>query len=453
MQQNFTFSILLIITSGISLIMGLYMMLLYWNSRGVKGTGYWAAGSLLVGAGLLFWFVPPPESFFAQVMPTLFIATGLYIYLAGIWQFKEKKIRLLLIIGVPALNMVQALIFYFLMPSFRTRILIYSALLILYCMLSVYEMFSLKKDQRYLQHIFSLNGIAFLAYMGVLLIRAVAIIRDPNFEPFKLERTGIILFVISCFSMTSLTFGFVTAVNLKLHRELEGQLRSRTRLQSIIAHDLRGPVGTIMGYLNLLNTEKDIEEEKRQDFMENLEKISHSTFHLLQNLLDWSSSGGTLERIEKENIGMNTLITENIDFFRTLSGFKSIDIDFLGGPQDVIRGNAKMIETVIRNLISNALKFTPENGKVIIATSAQSGKVRLTVKDNGVGMSKEKLKNLNGFEKFNSTTGTEGEPGSGFGLMLCREFVQKNDGSISIESRLGEGTEVIVQFPAAETVG
>ena len=115
------FNILVVIISGISLINGIYMLLLFRNSRGVKGTGYWSAGSLMIGLGLLLNLVPPAGGFTSLVGPGIFITWGLYLYLAGIWQFKQKKIRNLLVNGMPLLNFLQSFIFFTVWPSDRIR--------------------------------------------------------------------------------------------------------------------------------------------------------------------------------------------------------------------------------------------------------------------------------------------------------------------------------------------
>src|SRR5680860_712358 len=113
-----TIQILTITNSGISLIMGLYMMFLY-RTTSANGTGYWAAGSLVIGAGLLCRLIPPAEGYLAMVTPGAFVTVGLYLYLAGIWEFKEQKIYKRIIIGIPLVDFIQSLIFFYFFHSFR----------------------------------------------------------------------------------------------------------------------------------------------------------------------------------------------------------------------------------------------------------------------------------------------------------------------------------------------
>ncbi len=171
----------------------------------------------------------------------------------------------------------------------------------------------------------------------------------------------------------------------------------------------------------------------------------------MQNLLEWATSSKSLSDLEKEQINLNQLVSKNLDFLNSLTKFKAIEIVFEEGTINPINGNAKLLETVLRNLVSNALKFTPKGGKITIATLNYNKKVRLSIKDTGQGISEEKLRNLFVFEKNESTVGTEGEGGSGFGLVLCNEFVKKNQGSLRVKSQLNFGTEVIVEFPSAST--
>jgi signal transduction histidine kinase len=250
--------------------------------------------------------------------------------------------------------------------------------------------------------------------------------------------------------LTALTFGFLSAVNLQLYHELRGQLITKTKFFSIIAHDLKGPVGTLMNFLNLLNNQKDLEEEQRLRFMGNLEVLSQSTYHLLQNLLDWANTSGNIAQFDTTKLELNQLIESNIKFFESLTLFKSIQLEFHHEEGVYIHGNSKMIETVIRNLVSNAIKFTPKGGTITITTENEDNStISLIVEDTGVGIPPERMDQLFKLESSQSTRGTNGESGSGLGLALVKEFVTKNKGTIRVESQPGEGTRFIVEFPQA----
>lgn len=443
-----SFEILIITASGISFIMGLYMILLYQGTSKTNGTGYWAFGSLIIGMGLLFKLLSPADGFFPLVLPSLFISAGLYSYLAGIWQFKNKKIKNWVVFGIPTLNLIQSLIFFYLFPLHKVRMVLHTFFLVIYCMIAIYEMLSLTTEKKYLQKIFRLNAISFFAYLGLLLVSALGIIRTPIYNPNELSDLTIGIYMISGFIMITLTFGFISAVNLQLFWKLEGQLKTKTKIFTIIAHDLKGPIGLIMGFLNLMDDKSPWKQEKKQNYLETLQNLSRSTFHLLQNLLEWSASSIDLTEVKSELVDLNQLISSNINFFNQLSIHKSIQVEYKEGIQTLIYGDQKMLETVIRNLVSNAIKFTPNGGKVSLTTQKNATKIQLKVKDTGQGIDPKNLKAIFNFEQSESTKGTEGETGSGLGLVLCKEFIERNKGTIKIESTQNIGTTVIVEFPA-----
>ena len=447
-MEPLSLKIIVVIAAGISLIMGFYMLLIHWNTVRVKGPMCWAAGNLLMGIGFLFRLIPPMQGFLSAVVSMLLTTVGLYIYLAGIWLFKEKKIKWWLVIGIPALDIVQSFVFFFIFPLNLMRIELHLLILMIYSGIAIYEMVQLDESKKHLRNPFLLNAISFAAFLILLLAGIVIVLNRSDYTTTQIRNIWIISFGISGGIMTAITFGFLSAVNLQLYRELEGQLKSKTKFFSIIAHDLRGPVGTIMNFLNLLNTEKDLKEEEKLMFMEKMEVLSQSTFHLLQNLLDWANTSPDIASFEEELIELNQLVTSNIEFFKSLTDIKSIGLKFHSGEKAYISGNTKMIETVIRNLVSNAIKFTPRGGTISISTENNLHGVRLVVEDTGVGIKPDRLTRIFELENSRSDKGTEGESGSGLGLALCREFVRKNNGTIRVESTMDVGTRVIVDFPS-----
>jgi signal transduction histidine kinase len=387
-----TIQILTIINSGISLIMGFYMLMLRTSSK--NGTGYWAAGSLIIGAGLLLKFIPPSDGFFAIVSPALFICIGLYLYLAGIWEFKKRKIQKWIIIGLPLLNIIQSIVFSLYYPSYRMQGGIYSFIILFYCVYAIYEMFSLNSNQKHLKKIFLLNGISFFIFLAIVLLNITVIITNVNYNPTSLTEIGIILNIISSFVMIALTFGFLSAVNLQLECELKDQLKSKTKFFSIIAHDLRGPIGNIMNFLNLLKTDSELNEKERQEYLDILNTLSQSSYHLLQNLLDWTTKSKNLNRYENERIEINQLIADNMGFFKSSTSLKSINLKHEEGKETFILGNSNMLQTVIRNLFSNAIKFTPTGGNITISSIKKTNMVRVVVSDTGLGIAPETIKYL-----------------------------------------------------------
>ncbi|HKI90017.1 MAG TPA: HAMP domain-containing sensor histidine kinase, partial [Draconibacterium sp.] len=372
---------------------------------------------------------------------------GLYLYLAGIWESKEQRIYNRIIIGVPVVDFFQSLIFFFIFHSFRLQAIFHILFLSIYCFIAIYEMFHLSPGQKYLKLIFRFNAISFFIFLVMLLVNVVAVLFMSGYNPKTISESGVVLHIISGFVMIALTFGFLMAANMKLDRELRSQLKSKTKFFSIIAHDLRGPVGNIMSFMELLSNESDFTKQERREFIGTLNMLSRSTFHLLQNLLEWAAKSKNLNKYESEKLELNKIVTDNIDFFKSLAAIKSIQMEFNPGQQTYVSGNANMLETIIRNLISNAVKFTQQEGTITISTQKETDKVMLIVADTGIGIKPETLKSILHFEESKSTKGTSGEVGSGLGLVLCKEFAEQNNGILRIESQPGIGTTVTVEFP------
>jgi len=438
-----------IINSGISFIMGIYMFYLYRNAFKL-GTGYWAAGSIILGITFLLKVIFPAGSPSATASFTNFNTIANYLYLAGIYQFKEKKLNKWIFIGIPILDIVQTIIFFKIYPSLRMQYGLHSLPLFIFGILAFIEMIRLNSSQKYLRKIFLVNSFSFLIYLVLLLIFEYSLITNPNFDPLEISRTTIYMQIISSFLMIAITFGFLSAVNIRLNMVLEVQLKSKTKFLTIIAHDLRGPIGNIMNFLDLLQNKTDLDDKKNKEYLKILDTLSKSTFHLLQNLLEWATTSKNLNKFDSERIELSQIVSDNIIFFKSSADLKLIKLEFKKGEQTYFLGNANTIETIVRNLVSNAIKFTPKDGTITITSEKILQKVRLTVSDTGRGIEQKTINSLFKFETNKSTKGTNGEPGSGLGLVLCKDLVSSNNGIIKIDSHEGIGTKVIVEFPSIE---
>ncbi|MBE0651308.1 MAG: HAMP domain-containing histidine kinase [Bacteroidales bacterium] len=445
-MDSLSLNIIIFIASGISVIMGLYMLFLHNSAKSVKGPIYWAVGNLLIGVGLMLRLITPIDDFMSHTETTLFVTFGLYVYLAGIWSFKKKEIKRWVVIFFPLFDLVQTLVFFHFLPSRRIRIVLHILVLVIFSAISIYEMLQLDAERKYLRKIFRLNALSFIAFLTVLIAGMAFVAMYP--QQNEIDYAWMIAYGLAGGLMTALTFGFLSAVNLQLYMELAEQLKTKSKFFSIITHDLRGPVGTLMGFVNLLNNQEDLDEQQRLKVMENLEILSQSSFHLLQNLLEWANTSVDISKFEEEVIDLNQLIDSNIKFFQSLTLLKSIRLEFQQDEDVYVKGNSKMIETVIRNLVSNAIKFTPRGGLVTITSEKDTSRVRLTVGDTGVGIEPKRLGKIFDMENTHTTNGTNGESGSGLGLALCKDFVTKNGGTIRVESQVNAGTRFIVDLPS-----
>lgn len=219
---------------------------------------------------------------------------------------------------------------------------------------------------------------------------------------------------------------------------------------SIIGHDLRGPIGNILSFTEIL-----IEDFKKYspEKIERLLRITHSsarkTFLLLNNLLDWSSSQADIIKIYHEKVNLKSSIEKVIDLYQETIDSKNIKIDNSFNKDITIITDDNLVSTVFRNLISNAVKYTNEGGliKIYYLEKFENNikkSIQIIVEDNGIGINSAKINNLFKIDKSLSTKGTNGEQGTGLGLILSKEFIEKIGGMITVESEVGKGSKFIV---------
>jgi PAS domain S-box-containing protein len=218
---------------------------------------------------------------------------------------------------------------------------------------------------------------------------------------------------------------------------------TKNKFFRIIAHDLRNPISTLAGSTNLIfNDFEEYNEEQTKGFIGELNKLSNTTFNLLENLLDWSSTQiGDID-FSPSPIVLELIIKETIELITRKVNSKNINLIINIEKGSIAFSDENMVKTVIRNLLSNAVKFTPENGKIEISTKVNKDLITCSVKDSGIGIKKEDLKKLFRIDAHHSTPGLSNEKGSGLGLMLCKEFIEKNEGKINVISEPQKGTTI-----------
>ena len=224
---------------------------------------------------------------------------------------------------------------------------------------------------------------------------------------------------------------------------------SKNKFFSIIAHDLKNPFHTVMGYSWLLSQDYErFTEEERRKFASDIHNSTNNIFRLLQNLLEWSRSQTGRLIFNPREIEFKRIIENSVSVLRSLADQKNIRIEFNYNDDLILFADPLMIETVMRNLINNAIKFTPENGLIEIRANQIDGHISICVKDSGVGISEEDVLNLFQIDSTVKRKGTNNEEGSGLGLILCKEFVDKNNGSIWVNSIPGQGSSFFFTVPA-----
>ncbi len=228
-------------------------------------------------------------------------------------------------------------------------------------------------------------------------------------------------------------------------KALEALNVTKDRLFSIISHDLKGPLAQLKSTFDLIDSE-DISIEELQVLLPMLNLSIGSTLNLADNLLYWAKSQLDGIQVRQVWFDLKEIIIENYDLFKARAESKSIEIENQIDKTIMVYADRDMINLVLRNLIANAVKFTNENGKITIECETVNGFIKTFVQDTGTGLTKEEIENI--FSKGNFfKNGTSGEKGSGLGLIICQDFIEKNGGSLEIESTAGNGSKFIFSLP------
>lgn len=231
------------------------------------------------------------------------------------------------------------------------------------------------------------------------------------------------------------------------NQELEKQVATKNKFFSIISHDLKNPVSILVGFTELLlSNHKKYSEDEKLKMYQTIHNSSEKTYKLLEDLLSWARTQTNNIPIKPVIFDMKTVLDENI----AISNHKLKEIEIVKNYDSLmVYADIDMVHTIIRNLISNAVKYTPRGGKIIVKGKQEETFVKVSVTDNGVGIPAQKLPVLFQIDKAFSTKGTEKESGTGLGLILCAEFVARNNGDITVESEEGKGSKFTVTLPAA----
>ncbi|NPD43996.1 tetratricopeptide repeat-containing sensor histidine kinase [Lentimicrobium sp. S6] len=228
-------------------------------------------------------------------------------------------------------------------------------------------------------------------------------------------------------------------------KELEKANETKDKFFSIIAHDLRSPFTTILGFSNiLLESHEEFDKESLETFLGKIKKGSETALILLENLFSWARSNAGGIKFSPKSLELEPLVNRVCRLYDSGANSKLITLICEVPPESKVYADEEMLRTIIRNLISNAIKFTQEGGEIKISVKVEEAYTKLHVTDNGIGMRQEQVEYLFELNKKTVTRGTSGEKGTGLGLVLCYEFAHRHGGRIEVESKEGEGTEVIV---------
>jgi signal transduction histidine kinase len=251
--------------------------------------------------------------------------------------------------------------------------------------------------------------------------------------------------------VASFTFPLILLLilNEKQEQQLKTINKNKTAFLSIIAHDLKGPLGTYNKLIELLLANHNtMEAKKRETFLITIYNSSKEMFNLLENLLHWTRSELGTSIAKPEIHPLKNLIKPAVLLMKNSLEIKKLTLISNYNETQNVYCDYHMIMTVIRNLLANAIKFTPTNGTITIYSKVIANTfIEITIEDTGIGITEEKLSTIFDLNFEANINGTNNETGTGLGLKLAKEYIQKNNGKIGIRSKIGNGTSVWIQLP------
>jgi len=231
-------------------------------------------------------------------------------------------------------------------------------------------------------------------------------------------------------------------------KKLSEMIATKDKFFKIIAHDLRNHFNVLMGFSELLSqTHREIDVDERDDMISNVTEISKETFSLLENLLVWARSQTENLPFAPKEQKLFTLVDATLDALHSMAKSKNITITSNVDHELDVYADMDMLKTILRNLVMNAVKFSHEGGEITVNAESGPDFLTISVSDQGVGMSSEKLKVLFDISHKTTSMGTGNEQGTGLGLMLCKEFAERHGGKIRVESEEGKGSVFHIMLP------
>ncbi len=227
------------------------------------------------------------------------------------------------------------------------------------------------------------------------------------------------------------------------NEKLQILIAEKDKLFSLISHDIATPLTLIQGYLEMLG---DAPVEKEADLRKDLLSLTRRTSDMLVNMLTWSKSQMKGTKLNTQSFNVNKVLQHNLPIYHSIAERKDIRIDSSACSDVFVSADEEMTKAIFRNLLSNAIKFTPSDGQIKLSVERNGTHCYIHIKDNGIGMSPEKQKELFTLSS-KATYGTHNETGVGLGLVLCKEFAELQKGAIIVESSENEGSTFTVKLP------
>lgn len=271
-----------------------------------------------------------------------------------------------------------------------------------------------------------------------------------NFGLNYLVEIGVLVFLVFQVYLLSNHFAESYSNLEKLVAERTDELMTantvKDRLLSVVSHDIKSPLNSLRGILQMYNA-KAITKDEFDHFSRHLEDDLNTTTILVENILYWTASQLKGIQLREEAFDLHTVVEENVRLFRTAAGSKNISLSHNTPKNCLVTSDKNIVNLVVRNLLSNALKFSFEGGVIQILTQRFDKAIHIKVKDSGTGMDPATVEALSEPVKAVSTIGTKDEKGTGLGISLCKEYLEKAGGELQIESIKGQGSTFTIKLP------
>jgi signal transduction histidine kinase/ligand-binding sensor domain-containing protein len=239
---------------------------------------------------------------------------------------------------------------------------------------------------------------------------------------------------------------------LQKNDQLNDLNSTKDKLFSIIGHDLRTPFSAILGFQDLLvNSYNDYSDKERLNMITQTHSTTNQVYALVENLLSWARIQSNTIQHKPISKNIKLIINEKLQLYQDIAKGKGISLNYQIPDDLVAFADVNLIDTILRNLISNAIKFTPNGGNILVTACQINDFIKISIIDSGIGMDQEQIDNLYKLDKTQSKQGTNGEIGSGLGLVLCKELAEKNGGVIIVESIKDIGTTLSFTIPTTPT--
>jgi len=225
----------------------------------------------------------------------------------------------------------------------------------------------------------------------------------------------------------------------------------KDKLFSIISHDLKVPLVSLNVLLEVMGRlQDDLSIEKFKGYSLKVQSYIKNVMDLMENLLSWSLAQMNQLHIELADVDLSTVIKRNYELFRFIADQKAIELDLKPLPENtLVKADSNMLDTIVRNLLSNAIKYTDRDGNVNIRNELNENSVKLIIEDTGIGIEQDKIPDIFSPDNFFTSMGTLNEKGVGLGLKLCKDFTDKQGGTLEVESEPGKGSRFSLTMPRA----